>query len=93
MNTQEPLRYVPVRDVETDLGTDDVTVETRHGDELGRLDGFLVDSARKCLRYFVIRRMGPRSLTMARVPFLPARLDSEHGVLRLLDDSQAQALA
>ena len=93
MNPQESLRYVPVREVETDLGTDDVTLETPHGDELGRLDGFLVDSARKCLRYFVIRRPGPRSLTMARVPFVPARLDSEHGVLRLLDDAQAQTLA
>lgn len=93
MNTQEPLRYVPVRDVESDLGTDDVMVETPEGDELGRLDGFLVDSARRCLRYFVIRRFGPQSLTMARVPFVPARLDSEQGVLRLLDDAPAQSLA
>jgi hypothetical protein len=93
MNTQEPLRYVPVRDVESDLGTDDVTVETPQGDELGRLDGFLVDSARRCLRYFVIRRLGPQSMTMARVPFVPARLDSEQGVLQLLDDSPAQTLA
>jgi hypothetical protein len=60
---------------------------------LGRLDGFLVDSARRCLRYFVIRRLGPQSLIMARVPFVPARLDSEHGVLRLLDDATAQTLA
>ena len=93
MTTQESLHYVPVRDVETDLGTDDVMLETAHGDKLGRLDGFLIDSARKCLRYFVIRRMGPRSLTMARVPFVPARLDSEHGVLRLLDEAPAQTLA
>ena len=93
MDPQESLRYVPVCDVESDLGTDDVTVETAHGDELGRLDGFLVDSARRCLRYFVIRRFGPQSLTMARVPFVPARLDVKQGVLRLLDDAQAQSLA
>lgn len=93
MNTHESLRYVPVRDVEADLGTDDVMVETPHGHELGRLDGFLVDSAKQALRYFVIRRLGPRSLTMARVPYVPARIDSEHGVLRLLDDAPAQALA
>jgi hypothetical protein len=93
MNTHESLRYVSVRDVESDLGTDDVTVETPHGHEMGRLDGFLVDSAQKCLRYFVIRCLGPHSLTMARVPFVPAWLDSEHGVLHLLDDSQAQTLA
>jgi hypothetical protein len=93
MNTHESLRYVSVRDVEADLGTDDVTVETSHGDELGLLDGFLVDSGLQSLRYFVIRQLSATSQTLARVPFVPARLDSQHGVLHLLDDAHAQALS
>jgi hypothetical protein len=93
MNTHESLRYVSVRDVEADLGTDDVTVETSRGDELGLLDGFLVDSGLQSLRYFVIRQLSATSQTLARVPFVPARLDSQHGVLHLLDDAHAQALS
>ena len=93
MNTHEALRYVSVRDVEADLGTDDVTVETSHGDQLGLLDGFLVDSGLQSLRYFVIRQLSATSQTLARVPFVPARLDSRHGVLHLLDDAHAQALS
>jgi hypothetical protein len=83
---------VSVREVETDLGTDDVTVETPLGDELGLLDGFLVDSGLRSLRYFVVRRLGATSQTLARIPYVPARIDSEHGVLRLLDEAPAQAL-
>lgn len=93
MNTHESLRYVSVREVEADLGTDDVTVETTHGDELGLLDGFLVDSGLHSLRYFVIRQLSATSQTLARVPFVPARLDSRHGVLHLLADAHAQALS
>ena len=92
MTTQETLRYVSVRDVEADLGTDDVTVETSHGHELGLLDGFLVDSGLHSLRYFVVRRFGVASQTLARVPFVPARIDTKHGILHLLDDAPAQAL-
>ena len=92
MKTPEALRYVSIRDVESDLGTDDVTVETARGDELGLLDGFLVDSGLQSLRYFVVRRLGATSQTLARIPYVPARIDSEQGVLRLLDEAPAQAL-
>jgi hypothetical protein len=92
MNTSESLRYVSVRDVETDLGTDDVMVETPHGHELGLLDGFLVDSGLHSLRYFVVRQFSATRQTLARVPYVPARIDTKHGVLHLLDDAPAQAL-
>jgi hypothetical protein len=92
MTSQEALHYVSVRDVQADLGTDDVTVETSHGRRLGLLDGFLVDSGLQSLRYFVVRQLSATSQTLARIPFVPARIDAEKGVLRLLDDAPSQAL-
>ena len=92
MRNDESLRYLATRDVENVPDVPGVVVESVDGFELGRLDGFMVDPEQQTLRYYVVSRFGERSLKQGLVPFVPACLDSQHGVLRLLDRAMAQPL-
>jgi len=92
MRHDESLRYLATRDVENVPDAPGVVVESVDGFELGRLDGFMVDSEQQTLRYYVVSRFGERSLKQGLVPFVPGCLDSQHGVLRLLDRAMAQPL-
>ena len=61
MRIDESLRYLATQDVDNVAGDASVTVRSADGDELGRLDGFMVDPDRRTLRYYVVtplRRVG-----------------------------------
>lgn len=92
MRHDESLRYLATRDIENVSDAPGVTVESVDGFEMGRLDGFMVDPESRTLRYYVVSRLGERSLRQGLVPFVPACLDARHGVLRLLDRAMAQPL-
>jgi len=91
MRYDESLRYLATQDVENVADATPVLVESADGRKLGRLDGFMVD-ARQTLRYYVVSRFGDRSMKLGLVPFVPGCLDSEHGVLRLIDLAAAQPI-
>ena len=91
MRNDESLRYLATQDVENVADARPVLVESADGRKLGRLDGFMVD-ARQTLRYYVVSRFGDRSMKLGLVPFVPGCLDSEHGVLRLIDLAAAQPI-
>ena len=92
MRNDESLRYLATQDVENVADTTPVLVESADGRKLGRLDGFMVDTLRQTLRYYVVSRFGERTMTLGLVPFVPGCLDSEHGVLRLIDLVSAQPI-
>jgi hypothetical protein len=92
MNHDDSLRYVATKDVDNVSDAAPVVLETADGSELGRLDGFMVDTGASTLRYYVVSRFGERSLQLGLVPFVPGCLDIEHGVLRLLDHAAAHPL-
>lgn len=93
MRHDESLRYLAAQDVANVPGNAALFVESADGRELGRLDGFMVDPRRGALRYYVVSRLGERCMTTGLVPFVPGCLDTEHGVLRLIDLAAAQPLA
>lgn len=92
MQLDESLRYVDTRDVENVPESTNLMLESADGFELGRLDGFMVDPDRGELRYYVVTQLGERRMELGFVPFVPGCLDSEHGVLRLLDEAVALPL-
>jgi hypothetical protein len=93
MRIDESLRYVATQDVDNVAGDANVTVRSADGDELGRLDGFMVDPDHRTLRYYVVTRFGEWGMKLGVVPFVPGCLDAEHGVLRLLDHAAAHPLS
>lgn len=92
MRPDDSLRYVDTRDVENVPESANLMVESADGFELGRLDGFMIDPDRGELRYYVVTQLGERRMQLGLVPFVPGCLDSEHGVLRLLDEAEALPL-
>ena len=85
MRLDDSLRYLTTQDVENVSDNTTVTVKSAGGLDLGRLDGFMVDSDHHTLRYYVVTRFGEWGMKLGLVPFVPGCLDAEHGVLRLLD--------
>jgi uncharacterized protein YrrD len=81
------LRYLEAARVEgphRDL--EGFEVSTPSGERLGKLDGFIVDPARRRLCSFVVRRSGLFRTRRYLVPLCPAQLDAEHQVLRVDPD-------
>ena len=92
MRIDDSLRYVSTQQVDNVGDDTGVTLESPDGDELGRLDGFMVDPQMQTLRYYVVKRFGQWGMKLGLVPFVPGCLDAEHGVLRLLDHATPQPL-
>ncbi len=92
MRNDESLRYLATQDVKNVADATPVLVESADGRKLGRLDGFMVDPLLRTLRYYVVSRFGEKTMTLGLVPFVPGCLDSEHGVLRLIDLAAAQPI-
>jgi uncharacterized protein YrrD len=83
-NDARHLRYLEAARVAApDHGLDGFEVSTSAGEQLGRLDGFIVDPAARRLCSFVIRRPGLLRTRRYLVPLCPAQLDPEHHVLRV----------
>ncbi len=93
MRHDESLRYLAAQDVTNVPENAPLSLESADGCELGRLDGFMVDPERHALRYYVVSHIGELSMTTGLVPFVPGCLDTEHGVVRLIDLAAAQPLA
>ena len=93
MRHDDSLRYLATQDIENVPDDAAVFVESADGRELGRLDGFMVDPSDHALRYYVVSRIGERSMTTGLVPFVPGCLDREHGILRLIDRAAAQPIS
>lgn len=87
MRPDDSLRYLATRDVENVPESGSLVVESADGFELGRLDGFMVDPDRGAVRYYVVTQLDGRRMQLGLVPFVPGCLDTEHGVLRLLDEA------
>jgi hypothetical protein len=92
MRSNDSLRYLATRDVENVPESGSLVVESVDGFELGRLDGFMVDPDRGELRYYVVTQIDERRMQLGFVPFVPGCLDTEQGVLRLLDRAVAEPL-
>jgi uncharacterized protein YrrD len=93
MSRNEPrgLRYLEAARVEGPAhGLDGFEVSTSAGEPLGRLDGFIVDPARRRLCSFVISRPGLFRNRRYVVPLCPAQLDPEHQVLRVDPDGSEE---
>ena len=86
------LQYVAASEVDHEPAAFGMLVELPDGRELGRLDGFMVDPRQRRLCYYVVTQLAERSQRLAMVPFVPASLDADHGVIRLLDEVDAQLL-
>ena len=86
------LRYLDARDVTADAARG-MVVESADGRPLGRLDGFMVDADWQRLEYYVVAQTLERRQQLAVVPFVPASIDSDHGVIRLLDEATAEPLS
>ncbi len=91
MQLDDSLRYLPTQEV-GNVADGLMTVESADGLELGRLDGFMVDPARRTLRYYVVTFFGEWGAKLGLVPFVPGCLDREHHVLRLLTRATAYPL-
>jgi hypothetical protein len=85
------LHYLDARDVSADAARG-MVVESADGRALGRLDGFMVDHDWQRLAYYVVAQTSERRQQLAVVPFVPAHVDADLGVIRLIEDALAEPL-
>ncbi len=76
------LRYIEAEKVDN-VGRLSVRMDD---DDVGDLDGLIVDPAARRVRYFVIDAGGPKYL----LPLCPAMLDQHENSLRVLDSDECE---
>jgi hypothetical protein len=85
------LRYLDASRIDSPAGTlSHVDVESVDGEDIGDLDGVLIDPAARCIRYYVValrRRLGRRRYLLPADE--PAQLEPGRKALRFLINSRA----